>query len=1251
MWRHGARILLLLTLACAISTGLPGQTTITVTNLNDAGTGSLRDAIAAASTTVQDTIDFQTGLTGTITLATPLAINKPLKINGPAGSPGVTISGNASVSCVLIGTAAPTQPSAVEVSNLRLLDGQAGSTGGMAVLHASYSVSLTSVTFETCTSGFRGGGLYALAGNSLTMTGCTFNGNTSASDGAGAYIGFSATLANCSFTGGSAAGLGGGFYAKGNLNLSSCSINNNSGYRGAGVYVESGSLTMTGTSVSGNQIAGAPGSGAGIFKFGSGSLDLSNCTFDANVAVGSGGAIWIENGNSVITGCTFTSNECGGTGGAIYKEGSGTLQISNSAFGQNLVISTTYSEGGSAISITAGPGDISDCTFTTNSGVGGGTVKISRSATTVSVATSTFDGNSAGAGAGVSAERSTTAPPVVTVTDCKFSGNTANLGGAIYTSINDLTLSGCEFNNNTATSFGGALLAHQTAVALTVTSCKFVGNSTSGAGIGGGAMHTECPSLLIQNTQFEGNTAERGGAINLAGPNSATWELVGCTFSNNTSTSLGGGGIAVYYLSTSNTGDCLMTNCTFSGNAANGTGNGGGLYVRAGNNTTINAELTNCTFAENTSATPANGISIAVEASATNGTCAVTFRNTIVSGSGTTNVAVVGTGTVSLVSDDNNLCSDSSGNFTATHDLTNTNPNLGPLLDNGGPTKTHMPLPGSPAIDQGRAIGGVTTDQRGIGRPVDDGAVSNAGNGNGSDIGAVEAPLPTRDIDVLGALSGVSLGHAAASSVNDDLGACSAAVPTTFTWTIRNFGALDLNVSNITATPSGASPNCSVTTPTALMPSSPVGSQSSATFDIDVTPTSAGAFEFTISIASDDPDEDPYVIVVSGTGATYPPTLSLAAGSSFVDNGTFDLALNPGATLSAAELEADDPSPDPLDITITFSTGPMGATPPSGITAPSSQTGVPTSSLPYLLQWTGTAAAANTPGVYVWTVQVDDGFTLVSRNVEITINDVALTHNASTGVTGDGLTSGTAYALAYQVGSSATQDVANCNDGNTSQTLGVSGQAQTGAPGGATASFSFSLAGTNPATLQVQPSASLSSTDIGTFTYSVGITDGTSTVTVFVSIDVSGSAPAVTSGAPPSSATVGTAYSYTIAASGAPTPTLSASGVPGWLTFNAGNGMLQGTPTSGDVGTSGPITLTAANGISPDATLTFTITVSAGSGGGTGGGGGGSDGGCSTSEPDSAAQLLIACALLLLLAYRRRRRKNLSARGGFYGDL
>jgi len=58
-------------------------------------------------------------------------------------------------------------------------------------------------------------------------------------------------------------------------------------------------------------------------------------------------------------------------------------------------------------------------------------------------------------------------------------------------------------------------------------------------------------------------------------------------------------------------------------------------------------------------------------------------------------------------------------------------PLLGPLADNGGPTQTHLPQPGSSALDAAGTAAGPASDQRGISRP----------QGAASDIGAVEVEV------------------------------------------------------------------------------------------------------------------------------------------------------------------------------------------------------------------------------------------------------------------------------------------------------------------------------------------------------------------------------------------------------------------------------------------------------------------------------------------------------------------------------
>jgi hypothetical protein len=81
---------------------------------------------------------------------------------------------------------------------------------------------------------------------------------------------------------------------------------------------------------------------------------------------------------------------------------------------------------------------------------------------------------------------------------------------------------------------------------------------------------------------------------------------------------------------------------------------------------------------------------------------------------------------------------DNTCNFNGPGDLSNTDPRLGPLQDNGGPTQTMALLPGSPAIDAGNPHGCrddsrhlLKTDQRGKPRPDKE-------DTGGCDIGAYE---------------------------------------------------------------------------------------------------------------------------------------------------------------------------------------------------------------------------------------------------------------------------------------------------------------------------------------------------------------------------------------------------------------------------------------------------------------------------------------------------------------------------------
>jgi hypothetical protein len=100
--------------------------------------------------------------------------------------------------------------------------------------------------------------------------------------------------------------------------------------------------------------------------------------------------------------------------------------------------------------------------------------------------------------------------------------------------------------------------------------------------------------------------------------------------------------------------------------------------------------------------------------------------------------------------------------------------------------------------------------------------------------------------------------------------------------------------------------------------------------------------------------------------------------------------------------------------------------------------------------------------------------------------------------------------------------------------------------------------------------------------------------------------PPSISGTPPTTATVGVAYSFQPTATDADDDTLtySIANRPSWATFNATTGRLSGTPASTNVGSFGGIAISVSDGQASASLPVFTIVVSSTSGGGNGNGNG-----------------------------------------------
>ena len=369
-------------------------------------------------------------------------------------------------------------------------------------------------------------------------------------------------------------------------------------------------------------------------------------------------------------------------------------------------------------------------------------------------------------------------------------------GGGIYQLRGTLTLRDCTLRDNFAGDAGGGVfIANGT---LVITRCTLSDNTVGAVDENlytGGAVaflvegekdRINVTTLAIENSLLTRNTALYGGAISIlvrgwtadarAG---ARVTVTDSTLSDNSASLPGGdghgGGIAIIATGSEDNeeswADLTVENSTLSGNSAIGNyfSTGGGIWMRSEGSYSTQVVVTNSTLSGNWASGGVAGAGGAISASDgslfvgnstlsgnwAEGDSAVFGGGIFNSGAGVVilntilNAGPSGANLYEEAGSDGyfwsvgyNLSSDDGGGFlTDLTDQVNTDPLLGPLADNGGPTFTHALLAGSPAIDTGYAIGTevdpegnpihVATDQRGVTRP----------QGSGDDIGAFEAEL------------------------------------------------------------------------------------------------------------------------------------------------------------------------------------------------------------------------------------------------------------------------------------------------------------------------------------------------------------------------------------------------------------------------------------------------------------------------------------------------------------------------------
>ena len=299
------------------------------------------------------------------------------------------------------------------------------------------------------------------------------------------------------------------------------------------------------------------------------------------------------------------------------------------------------------------------------------------------------------------------------IIDSDFNYNVASQGsgGGVCHVMGDLTVRNSRFYRNTAPEAGGGMIIHDK------TDLIGVGFDLNTARIGGGLLigyplqvtpeydwvHPAYMTFqtMITESYFHANGADfTGGALYAHHLGSVV--ITKSYFAMNNA-GVAGGGMRL------EEGDMYIKNSTFTGNVA---ARGGGIYARGSIISNPVLDITHTTFAYNVANEVDNGGNIYNRrwgGGALNVGGSVSVENSLFA----TNLHM----DCQL---ENGMNYSTSGTYATDHtcaSILEPNPLIGPLMNNGGGTKTHALLSGSPLIDILSGCAGLVDDQRGVARP------------------------------------------------------------------------------------------------------------------------------------------------------------------------------------------------------------------------------------------------------------------------------------------------------------------------------------------------------------------------------------------------------------------------------------------------------------------------------------------------------------------------------------------------------
>jgi len=579
----------------------------------------------------------------------------------------------------------------VGFSGLTLSDGYAAEYGGAIANNSTAAVTVSRSSLTGNVAGKGGGAIDNHLEGTVDVNHSTLSGNFAYESGSALNNNRGGTLnvTNSTVSGNTAAAVG-----------------LDPALRGAGAVANSaeldamGTITVTDSRLSENHSGGAE-SGAAISNDGAGRVNVEGTTFLKNYSEADGGAVFNAAGEVTVLRSTFSENVAD-DGGAVYNSvKDGRVTISESSFSVN----AASAHGGAIASGGTGTLTVVDSTFSKNSAGGAGGAVLNEDKSSATIVDTTFTENSAGGeGGGMHANSAAE----VAITGGAFTLNRALAGGGFSTGGGgQVTIDSARVGSNSALEQGGGILVDSGAVRMV--NIDVVGNVADGEleggggiayagdkavslgesatiqdsrirdnkakGDGGGIDSRGDGPLVITTTAITGNVAGTGGGIHHVGD--APLDVTRSTLSGNSAES--GGGVF-----SDGDGEATIENSTVSGNRAGQFGGG----LRVSSRLTVRSS----TVAGNAAAS-GGGINTGGGGDASDGF--VFLANTIIASS-PTGGNCIGT----MTSRGGNVDSANTCQLRELSDQPGTDPRLGPLADNGGPTQTHALLVGSPAQEK-----------------------------------------------------------------------------------------------------------------------------------------------------------------------------------------------------------------------------------------------------------------------------------------------------------------------------------------------------------------------------------------------------------------------------------------------------------------------------------------------------------------------------------------------------------------------